>query len=149
MLRPLLVISIATGVLLTACTRKETSPALTAANDCPFRHDNGKAGPGTVQLLSTVSKMNLVNPIADLDANLASGGDRRFIGINGYSCSEPGVSNGDQDVVDRFHSHCLEGTGDVIEGNLHWALTDAATAYATKYNAELLRRIRAETVSLP
>jgi hypothetical protein len=37
-------------------------------------------------------------------------GDRRFIGTNGYSCSEPGVANGDQDVVDRFHSHSLEGT---------------------------------------
>jgi hypothetical protein len=145
-LRSLLVVSIATIALLTSCTRKETSPILTAANDCPFRHDNGKVGPGTVQLLSTLSKMNLLNPIADLDANLASG-DRRFIGINGYSCSEPGVANGDQDVVDRFHSHCLEGTGDVIEGNLHWALTDAATAYATKYNAELLRRIRAGSVS--
>jgi hypothetical protein len=75
--------------------------------------------------------MNLANPIADLDSNLSSG-DRRFIGINGYSCDEPGIGYGDHAVVDRFHTHCLEGTGDVIEGNLHWALTDAATAYALK-----------------
>jgi hypothetical protein len=145
---PLILVSIATIALLTvtACTRKEASPITTATNDCPFRSDQGKAGPGTVQLLSTLSKMNLVNPIADLDANLAIG-DRRFIGINGYSCSEPGVANGDQEVVNRFHSRCLEGTGDVIEGNLDWALTDAATAYATKYNTELLRRIRAGTVT--
>jgi hypothetical protein len=143
---PLILVSIATLALLMACTRKDASPITTATNDCPSRSDNGKAGPGTVQLLSTLSKMNLVNPIADLDANLAIG-DRRFIGINGYSCSEPGVAIGDQDVVDRFHSHCLEGTGDVIEGNLDWALTDAAMAYATKYNTELLRRIRAGTVT--
>lgn len=146
MLRPSLLVSIAIIALLTACTRKEASPIVTSTIDCPFHSDNGKAGPGTVQLLSTLSKMNLVNPIADLDANLATG-DRRFIGINSYSCSEPGVANSDQDAVDRFHSHCLEGTGDVIEGNLDWALTDAATAYATKYNTELLRRIRAGTVT--
>lgn len=129
-----------------ACTRKEVSPVGISTRDCPFSYAKEKAGPGTVQLLSTLNKMNLMNPIADLDANLASG-DRRFIGINGYSCSEPGVANGDQDVVDRFHSRCLEGTGDVIEGNLHWALIDAATAYATIYNAELLRRIRAGAVT--
>jgi hypothetical protein len=146
MRRPLILVSIATLALLTACIRKDASPITAATNDCPFRSDKGKAGPGTVQLLSTLSKMNLVNPIADLDGNLAIG-DRRFIGISSYSCSEPGVAKGDQDVVDRFHSHCLEGTGDVIEGNLDWALTDAATAYATKYNSELLRRIRAGTVT--
>ena len=146
MLRPFLLVSIATIVLLAACTRKEASPTLASTNDCEFRPDNGKAGPGTVQLLSTLSKLNLVNPIADLDANLATG-DRRFIGINSYSCSEPGIANGDQNAVDRFHSHCLEGTGDVIEGNLDWALTDTATAYATKYNTELIRRIKAGTVT--
>ena len=147
MRRPFTFVSIAIIALLMAgCTRKEASPIATVTDDCPFRSDKGKAGPGTVQLLSTLSKMNLANPIADLDANLASG-DRRFIAINSYACSEPGVADGDRDVVDRFHSHCLEGTGDVIEGNLHWALTDAATSYATKYNTELLRRIRAGIIS--
>jgi hypothetical protein len=134
------------SLLIIACGRKEASPIVKATDDCPFRSDKGRAGPGTVQLLATLSKMNLANPIADLDSNLFSG-DRRFIGINSYSCAEPGIGNGDHEVVDRFHTHCLEGTGDVIEGSLHWALTDAATAYALKYNMELLLRIRTGIVS--
>lgn len=134
------------SLLIIACGHKEASPTVKVTDDCPFRSDKGKAGPGTLQLLATLSKMNLANPIADLDSNLSSG-DRRFIGLNSYACAEPGIGDGDHEVVDRFHTRCLEGTGDVIEGNLHWALTDAATAYALKYNTELLRRIRSGIVT--
>lgn len=133
-------------LLIMACARKETSPIVKVTDDCPYHSDKGRTGPGTLQLLETLSKMNLANPIADLDKNLSSG-DRRFIGVNSYSCAEPGIVEGDLAAVDRFHAHCLEGTGDVIEGNLHWALTDAATAYALKYNTELLRRIRTGIVT--
>jgi hypothetical protein len=113
--------------------------------NCPdqrvFQNDRGKVGPGTVQLMAALSKMNLLNPIADLNSNIANG-DRRFIGMNSYSCSEPGVKAGDQALVDRFHTHCLEGSGDIVEGQLHFQLMEAATAYASTYNTELIRLIR-------
>ena len=147
MRRRLIFVAIVTiSLVIIACARKESIPTVKVTDDCPYHSDKGRAGPGTLQLLATLSKMNLANPIADLDINLSSG-DRRFIGINSYSCAEPGISDGDLAVVDRFHAHCLEGTGDVIEGNLHWALTDAATAYALKYNTELLRRIKTGIVA--
>jgi len=95
-------------------------------------------------LTATLAMMNLSNPIADLEANAAKG-DRRFIGINGYACHAPGVGEKDDQFVtsSSYGIRCLEGTGDVIEGNKHKRLIDKAIEYARIYNIELLRRIHA------
>ena len=63
------------SLLIIACSRKEASPIVKLTHDCPVHSDKGRAGPGTLQLLATLSKMNLANPIADLDSNI-----RTFIG---------------------------------------------------------------------
>ena len=98
-------------------------------------------------LTATLATMNLSNPIADLEANTAKG-DRRFIGINGYTCHAPGVGTKDDKFVTSslYGIRCLEGTGDVIEGNQHKHLIDKAIEYARTYNGELLRRIHAGLV---
>src|ERR1700722_9633278 len=141
---PLAVI-LSASLLISACTGKEAGYAAKVA-DCPFAPDKGRIGPATLKLLAIVSKMNLTNPIADLDVDL-SRGNRRFIGIVSHGCTEPGIGDGDRDVASRFRTECLEGTGDIVEGNLHRALTDAATSYALKYNTELVRRIRTGKVA--
>jgi hypothetical protein len=141
MQRPLAFAAILVSTMLASgCARKEPSPVAKAPIDCELPSDHGKVGPGTALLLSTLSKMNLINPFADLDANL-SNGDRRFIAINSYACAEPGVGDGDRQFLIRYPSRCLAGTGDVIEGHLDWALRDAAPSYAMTYNTELLRRL--------
>lgn len=133
-------------VITSACTPDKANTSVHTPVDCAFHSDGGKVGPGTVELLATLSKVRLANPVADLDANIASG-DERFIGVTSYTCSAPGLGTTDAPVVARFHTHCLEGTGDIIEGNLHSALIDAATTYARIYNSELLSRIRSGKVT--
>jgi len=141
-----LIALLSVSVLLSSCTPHKATTSANVPVDCALSSDRGRVGPGTVELLATMGKVRLADPIADLDANISLG-DKRFIGINGYSCSEPGLSATDDPIVAQFHTHCLEGTGDVIEGNLHWALIDAATTYARIYNTELLSRIRAGMVT--
>jgi hypothetical protein len=134
------------AVLLSGCGKVPTPHSQTASSDCPFSSDGGRVNAGTVVLLGTMNKLNLTNPIADVEANIARG-DKRFIGINGYSCDEPGVDAHDRSLVDRFHTHCLEGTSDVIGGNLDFALLEAAMSYARAYNGELVRRIHDGSVT--
>jgi hypothetical protein len=109
----------------------ETAPVVAAA-------ENG----ATAVLAATLRTLTLSNPLADLDANLAHG-DHRFIGINGYTCSVPGVPD-DDPVVRRFGAgpYCLPGTSDAIEGDRHRTLIKTAEDYARRYNTELLRRIQ-------
>ena len=99
---------------------------------------------GTEVLTVTLAGLNLANPIADLDANLKKQ-DKRFIGINGYTCTAPGISDADWEFLrsGTYGLNCLPGTGDVIESDNHKALIAKAQTYAKKYNLELLRRIRA------
>jgi hypothetical protein len=125
------------SVLICACAPHKTTTSATAPMDCALYSDGGKVGPGTVELLATLGKVRLADPVADLDANISLG-DKRFIGINSYSCSEPGLAAADVPFLDRFHANCLAGTGDIIERKLHSALVDAAAKYARIYNTELL-----------
>jgi hypothetical protein len=101
----------------------------------------------TAILTATLALLNLSHPIADLDANLARG-DKRFVGINGYTCAAPGISDDDYSIVHSgLHGiHCLAGTSDNVESNKHKMLIDKASEYARVYNTELLKRIRARTI---
>jgi hypothetical protein len=105
----------------------------------------GRPTPQTDNLRATLKGLALDSPAADLDRNLR-GGDKRFIGINGYTCVAPGVA--EDDVILQTHGvHCLEGTSDALEGSKHRELVREAEGYARAYNAELLHRIRAGAVT--
>jgi hypothetical protein len=143
---PYFVALLCSAALLSSCVKNSAPHSQAASSDCPVSSDGGRVNAGTVVLLGTMNKLNLTNPIADVEANVAHG-DKRFIGINGYACDEPGLEAHDRALVDRFHTHCLEGTSDVIGGNLDFALLDAAMAYARAYNRELVRRIHGGSVT--
>ncbi len=100
-----------------------------------------------VVLAATLAKLNLENPLEDLRTNLKRG-DKRFIGINGYTCDAPGVIDADQRIVNspKFGLNCLDGTSDVVGSEDHFRLIQKATDYAIIYNKELLRRIHAGSV---
>ena len=95
-------------------------------------------------LEKTISALNLDNPTKDLEVNLAQN-DRRFVGIYGYTCDAPEVTEDEWKIIHsgKYGMRCLEGTWDVVEGNVHSALIGKATKYAITYNRELLNRIRA------
>lgn len=65
--------------------------ALAAPDDGPTEHS-------TAILAATLAKLDLKNPIADLETNLKRH-DLRFIGIYGISCDTPGVGEADQKFV--------------------------------------------------
>jgi hypothetical protein len=133
-------------LLISGCNGGAAGQAAKVA-ECPTAtHEQGKAGPATVRLLATLSKLNLTNPVADLDMDL-SRGNRRFIGIAHHGCTEPGLADGDREISNRLRTDCLDGTSEVIEGDLQRAMTDAATDYAAKYNTELIRRMRTGEVT--
>jgi hypothetical protein len=133
------------SLLISGCTERAAEHAAKVA-DCPTAPDRGKAGPATVRLLATLGKLNLANPLADLDTDL-SRGNRRFIGIAQHGCTEPGIADGDRDISNRLRTDCLDGTSEVFEGALQRAMTEAATDYAVKYNTELIRRMRTGEVT--
>jgi hypothetical protein len=93
-----------------------------------------------VVLAATLAKLNLENPIKDLNANLKRG-DKRFVGLNAYTCDAPGVTGADRQFPNKLGLNCLDGTSDVVGSDEHLALIEKATAYALAYNKELLRRI--------
>lgn len=95
-------------------------------------------------LEKTLSALSLNNPTKDLDFNLAHN-DRRFVGIYGYTCDAPEVTDAEWKIIHsgKYGMRCLEGTGDVVEGSVHKALIGMAMKYAIAYNRELLNRIRA------
>jgi hypothetical protein len=96
-------------------------------------------------LAETLAALNLSNPIADLEANIAKG-DMHFIGINGYSCNAPGVVSDEDELLvmsAKYGLRCLAGTSDVLESNKQKVLIDRALEYARTYNVELLRRVHA------
>jgi hypothetical protein len=95
-----------------------------------------------VVLAATLAKLNLGSPVKDLNASLKRG-DKRFIGINGYTCDAPGVTDADQRFATQFGLNCLDGASDVVGSDEHLALIEKATSYALAYNTELLRRIHA------
>ena len=96
-------------------------------------------------LRATLAALNLSDPAADVELHLQRG-DKRFRGIFGISCAAPGTADADQPLVQRFGVTCLEGTTDTIPDANYAPLEEKAARYASAYNAELLRRIRAGAV---
>lgn len=133
---------IAVNIICIAFFAVLMSPVGIASDDGPMTHN-------TAVLAATLSKLNLTNPIRDLNKNLKHQ-DRRFIGIYGVSCDTPGVSEGDRKYVrlPGYGRRCLDGTTDVVENDKHMGMIDEATKYATIYNKELLQRIRRHDSSL-
>jgi hypothetical protein len=64
-------------------------------------------------LAATLDKLNLENPIADLEANI-SRGDKRLIGLNGYICWPPDLDKSVNALIHRFGVRFLPGTSDYI-----------------------------------
>lgn len=100
------------------------------------RYSPGQSGVQTAILKSTLSKLNLKNPAADAKA-LVAAGDRRPVGVYGYSCHVPGPEGGH--LPPSVDIRCLDGTGDVSESEEHQQLIEIAVAYAKAYDQELKR----------
>jgi hypothetical protein len=96
---------------------------------------------GMVSLLrSELSKLDLKNPEKDLDRNLANG-DRRLIGIYGYSLHCPGAEKMPHDRIEQYGIKPINGTSDCIMSAEHQRLIQSATDYATRYNQALIERL--------
>jgi outer membrane lipoprotein LolB len=136
--------------MLSACSRSPETTSQTQGTDSrEIARDTD--GAGVKVLKATLATLNLADPVADLEANLAKQ-DKRFIGINGYTCTAPGIKDEDHDEYMLVHSSlyglkCLAGTSDAIESNEHMALISRAETYARTYNVELRRRIRNGSIS--
>jgi len=95
----------------------------------------------------TLSSLNLTDPISDLNKNIAR--DKTyFIGLCEPPGHTPGVAEADEALVHTL-AHglwCLPGSGDPVTNDEYAKLIDQARAYATKYNAELVRRIHSGLV---
>lgn len=87
-------------------------------------------------LTTTLSFLNLEHPEQDMAKRVAHG-DYRFIGINGYTCTAPGIKGTLSKKKDKYGIWCLEGTSDMIEGEEHMRLIKKAQAYAQRYNIAL------------
>ena len=135
------------SVIVACCGQPQESAALrlngesSSAALLPQTHQDG-----TAILASTLSALNLSNPVADLDANL-SRGDRRLVGLYGIKCAPPDLNESFDGIVARFGVRCLPGTSDAIENDRHAALMTSAKNYANRYNWELLHRIRGGEVT--
>ncbi len=91
-------------------------------------------------LAETLATLNLSSPIADLKKSLERN-DLRFVGINRYTCTAPGIGGTDTELPQQYGLRCLFGTSDFVESREHAGLIDTARRYAERYNAELARII--------
>ena len=125
---------------------QQVTPSANGGSDAPASQVAHVDVGNEAILANTLRGFNLSDPKSDLDANLARG-DRRFIGLNGYTCTVPGVPE-DAVELQRYGAgpYCLPGTSDVIGSARHLALTQTAEDYARRYNAELFRRMRAGAI---
>jgi outer membrane lipoprotein LolB len=120
------------AVLITICI---------ALGACSAKNDSETAQAQTKRLSLALEKLDLSNPVADLDAALRAG-DKRFVCVLGYGATAPGVSTKDEISLQSRGMRCIEGTSDALESDEHERLTGKAIAYARSYNLELMRRIR-------
>jgi hypothetical protein len=137
------------SVNIAGCTKHSAVPTLAPVPPADRVPPDSALEPSSLPLARSLRKFNLENPVADLEAALQRG-DRRFIGTNGYTCAAPGLdysatSTDEQNYVSTFGINCIEGTSDVVDQQL-LDLTHVADDYASTYNKELLRRIRAGSV---
>lgn len=66
-------------------------------------------------------------------------GKVRFLAVQGYALSVPGIENFFPKFSDKYKYHVIEGTSDVIESDRHLQLQAVAEAYARAYNLALAR----------
>ena len=104
------------------------------ASDAPLSSDG-------VAMLKFLAGVTPENPSKDVDAALARG-DRRLLGLNGFTCAVPGVSeaanfeeNGSTGI------NCIVGTSDIIIVGEE-AIRARVSSYAAAYNVELLKRLK-------
>ncbi len=124
------------ALLLVGCGQHSNPPSASIAA-APGVPPDSELKPTSRQLAQSLRNLNLSNPIADLDARLLRG-DRRFIGLNGYTCAAPGLDysagpNDEQHFVFSFGIDCIAGTSDVLDDQL-FSLQSMASAYAATYN---------------
>ena len=98
----------------------------------------------TETLKMELKSLNLENPEVDANKNF-SNRDFQFICICGYACYTPGVGKDDLALTKKYGSRCIEGTSDVVEGDEHGKLIEAAKTYAEKYNNALQKKLKLKT----
>lgn len=100
-----------------------------------------KANTSNVDILrGIISHLNIKKPESDLANNLKNG-DKRFIGINGYTCVVPGITESNSVLVSAYGIHCLRGTSDAIDSFEHAQLMSIAIQYAKQYNKLLINNL--------
>ncbi len=82
--------------------------------------------------------LDTADPQSDLSSALARG-DRRFIGVGGYTVVTPGVEHS---LASRYGIRYLAGTTDSILGSEHARLQHLAMSYAERYNKLLFERLK-------
>jgi hypothetical protein len=69
-------------------------------------------------------------------------GERRFIGVQGYTRFAPGISMDSAEYPDQGAMYVIEGTSDGVWAPEVERLNRVAAAYAARYNRMLLSRLR-------
>jgi hypothetical protein len=91
-------------------------------------------------LEAALERLNLTEPERDAAGHLANG-DKRVIGIYGYSISFPGVpDDASISLLEPSGFRTIEGTSDCVIGRRHAELILVATQYAERYNRYILQR---------
>jgi len=123
-------------------------PAAVPAQGCsggqaaaPARVYNPDPSYYTNILKAELQKLNLKTPEKDLEKNFAKG-EKKFMGINGYALTTPGVDSADQKLVEQNGVQPIKGTTDMLEGQEHLQLISDATDYAERYNQALLKKLK-------
>lgn len=158
--RQYIILSLALCALISACKRESPTAHPPGALDQPYLGQAIKVIPDDSKLTrpkyskalaSSLRKLNIGDPVKDLDANLARG-ESKFVGIFGYACSPPGLDESgvgpgltaDERLMESHGVVCIEGTSDVLppDDRQYMDLYQTAWKYAETYNRELLGRIR-------
>ena len=150
-----LIIVVCSGVA--GCTRQQSTSPVDALTQPYMGHalktipEDSALKPEYSKFLGTsLRKLNIIDPIKDLDNNL-KGGDKKFVGIYGISCAPPGLDENakgnsftaDQRLEIALGVKCIEGTTDALPDDPQYLdLYQTAWIYAESYNYEYLRRIR-------
>jgi hypothetical protein len=81
-------------------------------------------------------------PVRDrLDSALGAH-DLRFLGVYGYSLEVPGVPETEAARISKNGVLAIPGTSDAVVSEEHGTLDEKARAYATEYNALLVRHLK-------
>ena len=91
--------------------------------------------------LAEIQLLDRASPERALNAALLRG-DKRFLGIGGFSLTAPGIGDGfDDEVYFKYGVRQIEGTGDAGVDSKTEKLISQAREYATTYNRLLLKSL--------